>query len=364
MHHLQATLWNTLKSVRPVSTPSSNWDALGSEHTSIANSLYDRFVSISSSNVSPPPPSCSYSPSSTMSLSFERSWASLKWNAAFGLDNIPSLPFKTSQSIISHSLSNIIYSCISSSTFPSSWKYSSVHPLHKGGSQAYLSNCQPISILPTCSNPVERHVKKMVTEHLESNNLLYLHQSGFRSGHSTQSLLLHCTNKWYQALDQKQCRCFFLDVPKGFDSVNHSLLLFKPHCLGLDASSVTWFQSYLSDHSQVTCVSNSISSLGSITSGVPRGSVLGPTLFSLFINNLLSVLPPDCTILFTDDTTSFLVSNNYKLLRTSLQSCLNLANNWMTNNGLKLIADKTKCMLIRCPRARVNPPAPNLPHWL
>ena len=106
----------------------------------------------------------------------------------------------------------------------------------------------------------------------------------------------------------------------------------KASCLGLDASSVTLFQS--SDRSQVTRVPNSTSSPGSITSGVPQGSVLGPTLFSLFINDLANVLAPDCTVLFADDTTIFLVGDNCKLLSASLQSCLDLASNWMTNNGL------------------------------
>ena len=83
-------------------------------------------------------------------------------------------------------------------------------------------------------------MKEQVTEHLDSNTLLYSHQSGFCSGHSTQSLLLHCTNKWCQALDQEQLvTVLFLDVSKDFDTVNHPLLLSNLRCLGLDASSVT-----------------------------------------------------------------------------------------------------------------------------
>ena len=194
-------------------------------------------------------------------------------------------------------------------------------------------------------------MKEQVTDHLDSNNHLYLNQSG---SHSGTQLLLYRTSKWYQALDQKQyVAVLFLDVSKAFDTVNHPLLLSKLYSLGLDASNLTWFQSYLSDGSQVTRVSNSISSSGSTTSSVSQGSVLDPTLFSLFINDLLSVLPPDCTALFADDTTIFLVGNSSKLLSTSLQSCLELANIWLTNNGLKLNADKTKCMLICSPKPKL-----------
>ena len=114
-----AAPWNTLKSVCPLSTPSSNWDALGSDLISIANSLNDHFVSVSSSNASLPPPSCSYSPSSSLSVACttpewcEKSLASLKSSSAPGLDNILSLPLKTSKSIISRPLSNILNSSIS-----------------------------------------------------------------------------------------------------------------------------------------------------------------------------------------------------------------------------------------------------------
>ena len=136
-----ATLWNTLKSVCPLSTHSSNWDALGSDHTSIANSLNDHFVTVSSCNACLPPPSCSYSPSSTLSVSCtspewcERSLASLKSSSASSLDSISSYPLKTSKSIISRPLSNILNSSISLSTFPSSWKCSSCNPASPQGWQ-------------------------------------------------------------------------------------------------------------------------------------------------------------------------------------------------------------------------------------
>ena len=180
-------------------------------------------------------------------------------------------------------------------------------------------------------------------------------------GHSTQTLLLHCTNAWYTALDRKQyVGVLFLDVSKAFDTVNHPHLLAKLQSLGLDTPTLAWFHSYLSDRCQVTRVEDSYSSPGYTSSGVPRGSVLGPTLFSVFINNLPSVLPPDCTVLFADDTTIFLTGSNHQLLNDALQSCLQKANTWMVQNGLQLNLSKTKCMLIHSCRTRVVPPQLNL----
>ena len=181
------------------------------------------------------------------------------------------------------------------------------------------SNYRPISLLPVPSKILVKHVQYQLSVHLYSKNLLFPYQSGFCSSHSTQTLLLRCLDKWYNALDSKKyVGVVFLDISKAFDTVNHDPLLSKLSHLGLSPSTVSWFKSYLSNHSHNTRVANSYSSLVFPSSGLPQGLILGPTLFSAF-NDLLLVLPHDSTVLFADDTTIFFISDNLPSLNSIVQ---------------------------------------------
>ena len=119
-----------------------------------------------------------------------------------GLDSINSSILKLSSPVISGPLSSIINSSIATSLYPDQWKMSLVCPLHKGGSPSNCNNYQPISLLPTVSKLCERFVKEQLQQHLHSHLLLYPLQSGFRCGHSTESLLLYLTDSWYKSMDR------------------------------------------------------------------------------------------------------------------------------------------------------------------
>ena len=280
----------------------------------------------------------------------------MKGGKATGPDNIPPDVLKSVAPVVAPPLTDIINSSLSSGCFPEQWKCACVKPLHKGGSKSVLTNYRPISILPTCSKLIEMTVRSQLVTHLEENNLLYPLQSGFRRRHSTASTLLRATNDWYQALDAHlMIGVLFLDVSKAFDTVDHSLLS-KLQSYGVSSSTLNWFKSYLSGHSQFTKIGDVKSHPLSTTAGVPQGSILGPNLFSVHINNLPNICPVNSTaVLFADDTTIYVIGSSASEISSILSSALENCQSWMVKNKLQLNTLKTKYMLIHSSR-RSPPP--------
>ena len=252
-----------------------------------------------------------------------------------------------SSSIVAKPLSHIFNLSIRKGTFPEVFKSAKVTPVFKKGSHQDVNNYRPISILPVLSKIIERHVTLHFRKFLEDNNLLHNTQSGFRNNHSCETALVSLMDDWLSAMNnQNVVGTVMLDLSKAFDMVNHVLLLQKLQLYHCSSISLKWFQSYLQNRHQQVSVSGTLSSPQSITAGVPQGSVLGPLLFLLYINDLPLHIPQTSTAMFADDTTLHTVGKNLQEINENLQDSLNAVSEWCTSNSMVLNCSKTKSMLI------------------
>lgn len=222
-------------------------------------------------------------------------------------------------------------------------------PLHKGGDLDDVSNFRPISVLPVLSKIIERHTHDALYGYLTDNNLIYPRQSGFRKRHSTETALIQIIDELLFNLDKNKISGLVLvDYSKAFDMVDHIILLDKLIAYGVDGSSLLWFKSYLSDRCQLVSLAGTKSDMATVRHGVPQGSILGPLLFILFINDLPLHVSSSTIDLYADDTTitSFADCGNMLKLQDSLNSSVSEVVNWASANKLPLNEKKTKVLVV------------------
>ena len=173
---------------------------------------------------------------------------------------------------------------------------------------------------------------------IDKNKIIYKYQFGFRKSHSTNHAIISLVNN---ALDSgKVLVGIFLDLKKAFDTVDHRILLDKLYKYGIRGVALNWFKSYLTNRKQYVCINECSSEIKSITCGVPQGSILGPLLFILYMNDLADVSDKLFTILFADDTTILIEGNDLHSLINSLNYELEKLNIWLKSNKLSLNVSK------------------------
>jgi hypothetical protein len=272
----------------------------------------------------------------------------LKQGKAPGDDGITSKLLKNVAVALVPILVDIFNFSLSSGKFPNGLKLARVIPIFKNGSHSNLINYRPISLVSVFSKLLEKIVKKRLLKFLDLNNFFYGRQFGFREGFSTEMALESFMASVYLSLNSKNTPCvagLFLDIRKAFDTVNHSVLLDKLHRAGIRGVAQNWFASYLSDRMQYVVVGNARSEVLSVDYGVPQGSVLGPVLFLIFMNDLFQGDFNGMPVSFADDTALSYCGADREALYNKMQEDLNKLLMWFNCNSLSLNVSKTKYLL-------------------
>ena len=272
----------------------------------------------------------------------------LKSSNASGPDGLPAIFYKNTASSLSYPLSILFNLSLQTADIPPIWKLASVTPIFKKGSPSDPSNYRPISITCISSKLMEVGIKEHLLNHMKNSGALSNAQHGFMTSKSTTTHLLECCSDWNLALrSRKAVDVIYLDFAKAFDSVVHSKLLAKLNSYGINNMVLKWIESFLTDRSQYVRIGFSLSSVCSVLSGVPQGSVLGPVLFIIYVNDITKLWPFNTVSIkmFADDTKLYTVLHDDSAFSTDLQSCLDSIIHWSAVWQLKLAP--TKCTVMR-----------------
>ena len=269
---------------------------------------------------------------------------------ASGPDGISPKLLKEAASIIHKPLTILFNMSLTQKQFPSIWKEANVTPLYKKGEENSCSNYRPISLLSCTGKVFEKVVFKHVFNFFRDNLVISPNQSGFIPGDSTVNQLVSLYHELSLAVDQqKEVRVVFLDISKAFDKVWHAGLLYKLEKNGITNNLLSWFGDYLYDRRQRVVLNGQSSTWGSITAGVPQGSVLGPLLFLIYINDIVDVVNSKVK-LFADDTSLYLTVDDPEFAATTLNRDLSSLDVWSKNWIISFNALKTDSMLISLKR--------------
>lgn len=249
---------------------------------------------------------------------------------------------------ISHILASIFNTFISSGIFPQCLKKSTITPVFKKEDPNLVKNYRPISLLSNVGKILEKIIYSRVKLFLDNNEILFNNQFGFRNAHSTSHALIQITEKIKRCIDSGNYACgIFVDLQKAFDTVEHTILLKKLEFYGIRGLANDLLRSYLQDRSQQVQINRTLSKTIPISHGVPQGSVLGPLLFLIYINDLHKVISHSEVFHFADDTSLLYENSSLKKLNKNVNHDLSLLSHWLRANKISLNASKTDLIIFR-----------------
>ena len=270
----------------------------------------------------------------------------LKNGKASGMSMIPNKILKSAKHIISESLTDIFNASLEFNTFPDDLKVAGVTPIFKNGERNDLQNYRPISVLCTVKRVFEKLIYQQLYDYLMENSILNNCQWGFRSAHSTALALIDCTNNWLIGIDNGKINStILLDVKKAFDTIDHDILLWKLSHYGISHTELEFFRSYFCNRLQCCSVNGHTSSFKTISCGVPQGSILGPLLFIIYVNDLPLCIENGHVTKYADDTSSSNgISTVEDITRNFIPDIKNVMD-WLKANNLSLNVMKTEFIL-------------------
>ena len=246
--------------------------------------------------------------------------------------------------------------------FPNKLKLAKVIPIYKKDDPTQVTIYRPISLLPVLSKVIEKTIAKQLSGYFEDNKLFNQNQYGFRPGHSTEHAALELVDKITYKMDNNETPInIFLDLSNAFDTIDHNILLDKLKYYGLDDIAIKLFRSYLTNRYQYVQIENAKSQLLEINTGVPQGSILGPLLFIIYINDISQSSDKFDFIAYADDTTLSTTLNKFSESEDmNISDLINLElykiNEWLEINKLSLNAKKSRFMIFHTPNKHITLP--------
>ena len=276
-------------------------------------------------------------------LEVEKYLRYIKRNKSTGIDNLPPCLLKDAARTISAPLTHLINLSLQTGLFPKDWKLAKIVPIHKSGSHSSFDNYRPISVLPVLSKIIEKAVHRQVIEFIEQNKLLSAFQFGFRPKLSTELAVTLLLDDIRKNVDEgKLVGATFIDLRKAFDTISHSNLLDKLSQYGIRDVELNWFTDYLFNRSVVVSYDNCLSNANDVLTGVPQGSILGPLLFIIFLNDITDVISSAKIIKYADDTVIYVADKDIKVIKTKLSNDMNAIADWLDQNALIINLNKGK----------------------
>lgn len=276
-------------------------------------------------------------------------------NSSCGYDGINMKLVKSAKHEILTPLTHIFNLSFSHGKVPDALKIAKIVPIWKKGDRQKFENYRPISILPAFSKIIEKLAYKRIISFLDNHDILYKHQYGFRQGRSSEMALFSLTEHFYDAIEKNEYLVgLFLDLSRAFDTISHKILLRKLPYYGIRGISLDWIDDYLSNRKQYVNYNNAKSDMSDVNIGIPQGSILGPLLFLLYINDLPNVSMKCSYILYADDTNLFINGSSLAEIASVMNEELNKITLWLKANKLSLNVSKTSCMIMSSPGKRLN----------